>query len=874
MNGKLKDLLAGEERNYIIPFLWQRGETEAVIREELTRIREAGIRAVCVEARPHPDMLGPQWWRDMDIIMDEARRHSLKVWVFDDDHFPTGHAAGKVKEAPLEHQRQFMSERHIDARGPDPEATFLLRPFSILDGARPVGAVAARRDPVTGQLDGELIPIDLSTSVQDGVLYWPVPEGYWRIFLLMVTREGGDERRKDYLNPIVPESTQILIDTVYEAYYARYKDDFGVTFAGFFSDEPGFYNSKNSYDFASGLGQASMALPWREDLLELLEAEYGSNLRQHLPLLWHEGGPHTHAVRYAYMNVISKLYAEHFSGRIGKWCTEHGVEYIGHLIEDNNVHARLGCGAGHFFRALEGQNMSGLDVVLWQIVPGFDEMSFSWMGGETDSVFFQYGMTKLASSLGHIDPRKRGRTFCEIFGAYGWAEGLKLMKWLTDHMLVRGVNHFVPHAFSQKEFPDWDCPPHFYARGRNPQFRYYNLLNHYTNRLSHLLSDGRHVATAAVLYHAEAEWSGQYMLFQEPVKQLMQHQIDCDVLPADILLTSFATEGELAINQERYSCLIVPYSEALPVELISKLIELAASGLPIHFVDALPTRLSQSIASTDLLEQLKAGSNISVVPLLKLADTLRTNGMYEIGTTDWQPHLRTYQYRHEQMEVLMLFNEHPSDQLETHVKLPGEGLWLSYDAFSNELEYVGEGRDYGLDLRLSAYESFILLRVTTADVAELALRSRSALPPQATSSRLVEPAEWQVSLASSESYPVFDSWGALTSLRNMSSRELLPRFSGTIKYECEIACVEPHGPLWLDLGQVYETAEVWVNGKTAGVKLCAPYVWDISEFWMQGTNALVIEVTNTLAKDQQDWFSKFVQQEPSGMLGPVRLIRP
>lgn len=73
-------------------------------------------------------------------------------------------------------------------------------------------------------------------------------------------------------------------------------------------------------------------------------------------------------------------------------------------------------------------------------------------------------MTKLATSLGHLDPRKRGRTFCEIFGAYGWAEGLKLMKWLTDHMLVRGVNHFVPHAFSQKEFPDWDCPPHFYAR--------------------------------------------------------------------------------------------------------------------------------------------------------------------------------------------------------------------------------------------------------------------------------------------------------------------------------------------------------------------------------------------------------------------------
>ena len=95
-------------------------------------------------------------------------------------------------------------------------------------------------------------------------------------------------------------------------------------------------------------------------------------------------------------------------------------------------------------------------------------------------------------------------------------------------MLVRGVNHFVPHAFSQAAFPDPDCPPHFYARGHNPQYRFYHVLNRYTNRVSHLVSGGRHVASAAVLYHAEAEWSGAAMPFQLPVKVLLQHQIDCD----------------------------------------------------------------------------------------------------------------------------------------------------------------------------------------------------------------------------------------------------------------------------------------------------------------------------------------------------------
>jgi hypothetical protein len=61
---RLEEVLAGEEANYLLPFIWQRGEDEAVIRTEMARIDAAGIGAVCVEARPHPDFLGPRWWRD------------------------------------------------------------------------------------------------------------------------------------------------------------------------------------------------------------------------------------------------------------------------------------------------------------------------------------------------------------------------------------------------------------------------------------------------------------------------------------------------------------------------------------------------------------------------------------------------------------------------------------------------------------------------------------------------------------------------------------------------------------------------------------------------------------------------------------------
>ncbi|MBN2048146.1 MAG: hypothetical protein JW750_09910, partial [Anaerolineaceae bacterium] len=227
---RLDDVLRGQEDNYILPLYWQRGEEESVIRTEMEKIDAAGIGGVIVEARPHPDYIGERWWKDMDVIMDEARARGMKVWVFDDDHFPTGRAVGRVESAPQELKRLFLREAHMDAIGPAPDASFMVDNWFInprrgemsTEGITLVAAVAARRDAQGMRLTGEFI--NVTDRVQDGVLYWDVPEGRWRVFLLFLTPRGGAAQRVNYLNPIVPESTRILIDTVYEAHYQHYAD--------------------------------------------------------------------------------------------------------------------------------------------------------------------------------------------------------------------------------------------------------------------------------------------------------------------------------------------------------------------------------------------------------------------------------------------------------------------------------------------------------------------------------------------------------------------------------------------------------------------------------------------------------------------------
>ena len=75
-----------------------------------------------------------------------------------------------------------------------------------------------------------------------------------------------------------------------------------------------------------------------------------------------------------------------------------------------------------------------------------------------------------------------------------------------------------------------------------------------------------------------------------------------------------------------------------------------------------------------------------------------------------------------------------------------------------------------------------------------------------------------------------------------------------------------------DLGEVFELATVRLNGVDLGTRIAPPYVFPVPEGVVSGSNTIQIDVTNTLAKAQPDFFSAFAQQEPSGLLGPVKLV--
>jgi len=885
---RLNEVLANQGENYILPFFWQHGETEEVLREYMGAIQGCGIGAVCVECRPHPDFCGEQWWHDMDIILDEARTRGMKVWILDDAHFPTGQANGTMEHAPEELCKQYLYYNECDVAGPTPSVELDVFALSHrIKSPFDVPQVGFHRNPgrefsddkfaavVAAKADGK--GIDASTLVnlthlvdENGILYWDIPDGYWRIFVLYLTRNGMGATH--YINMVSKVSCYQQIKAVYEPHWEHYADDFGKTIAGFFSDEPPLGNASGGFE--NWIGKP-VPISWSDEVEAGLIERLGEDYLTKMPAIWFtsEADGETARMRYIYMDVITRLVEKDFSMQIGDWCAEHGVRYIGHTIEDNNQHARMGQSFGHQFRGVAGQHMGGIDCIGGQVLFG-GEHDFRG-GGSADGEFYHFLLGKLGSSHGHLDPRKEGNTMCELYGAYGWGAGTRLQKYVTDHLLVRGVNHFVPHAFTPKAFPDPDCPPHFYAHGYNPLYEGFGNLMRYMNRVSHLFSGGTAVAPVGLLYHAEAEWAGReegYMLMQKPARALMENQIDYEILWSDLFteIERFGTtfDGKtLTINGQDFRAVVVPYTRYVTRDFAAFVDKANKSGFPVLFVEGLPVKYCGENEAVKL-------DGCRVVTLSELPAVLRELGVYDVTLCHDFEGLRYYHYRHEN-DIYMFSNETTGDTFTGWVQLNTKGTPVFYNAMDNRMEAAEfEENENGVRVKLSLapYESTLICFNTDLEgqVVEKDLSKECILT-----------GPWDIcySDAMDRNFSKFNEAHSIGEIEDFESpAKRHPKFSGVVRYSCRFDGKD--APAVLELENAYEAAQLIVNGQKTPIRICPPYRFDLTGMLHDGENELSIDVFTTLERVvstlKPSWLDRPIMNSirpihPYGLIGKVRL---
>ena len=466
-----------------------------------------------------------------------------------------------------------------------------------------------------------------------------------------------------------------------------------------------------------------------------------------------------------------------------------------------------------------------------------------------------YVLGQLGASLAHQYPQMKGRAMCEEFGAYGWAEGCTMMKWISDFLLVRGINHFVPHAFSP-DYPDPDCPPHFGAEGHDPQFEGFTHLMKYTNQVAHLLYGGGHITSCAILYHAEGEWmnhQGGYMFTQVPAKALLDEHLCYDIICLETLEKATVEKGKLTVNGEHYGALVIPYARVLPKALAALTDKLTKEGVPVLYCDGKPTE--------------PADMSGEVVCKADLADRIRELGLSDITVEGNCPLLRHYHVKRDDADVFMLFNEDSVNTAKATVTPPVSGQFVRLRLIENGI-FADATEDGKVAVELLPGQSEILVFGSAA--AEMAHPSMPVLSDPVKETILTP--TYAIELADSEDLTVFYPYKTTDKLVNITAPTEKPSFSGLARYTFTLNLDEVPANAVLDLGRVGQTAKFMVNGTEAGIRITAPYSCPISYLLKKGENTITIEVANTLVGKVRDPFSHCMPITPSGLLGPVKLL--
>ena len=427
---------------------------------------------------------------------------------------------------------------------------------------------------------------------------------------------------------------------------------------------------------------------------------------------------------------------------------------------------------------------------------------------------------------------------CELFGAYGWTFGVRDMKWLTDFLLVRGVNRLVPHAFSMKEYPDPDCPPHFYAQGNNLQFKHFGDLMRYADRMCQRFSGGISGARTAILYPAECDWMGQCMEVEEPGRALDLRQVDFWVLPEDALCGGDLPEGM------RTDVLVIPESRFLTAQIASALVKRDAGS--VVFVNALPKWIPDAEPEEEhrLLEQLEC---CKVCPLDQLGEYCRGLGLCAGVAEPRFPQLHIYRYWKEGAWNHMVFNESDSETFSGTVTFPDGGQ---------------------AELTLHPYDSVVCCGGAVVET--------SSVPAPEQAEEILLNDGWHLTLKDVNGR--IEDCGELGSLAPVSADR--PGFAGVMCYEREVELDEAPAAAVLEAEWLYETADLYVDGCLAATRLTPPYRFDLGGALHPGVNKLRIEVAVPPIRDALNYdLGPFTPNrsvlEPTGMFGNIclKLVR-
>lgn len=527
---------------------------------------------------------------------------------------------------------------------------------------------------------------------------------------------------------------------------------------------------------------------------------------------------------------------------------------------------------------------------------------------------------KFATSSANTTGKKLVSSETATWLANHFKVSLSQVKPIVDESFTSGINHIfyhgIPYSPPHDTYPGWL----FYASTNfNQQSHFWNefrWLNSYVTRCQELLQTASADNEVLLYFPIHDIWhdaggkehvhllsvhaNAQELLFSNSfgklAKLLQQNGVGFDYI-SDLQITKahvntkgqIISEGGLA-----YKTIIIPQTAYLPFETLQALQRLQQKGAKIIFAEGLPQHIAGFLDWEKKELALKAFTqDKATIPLEKLPEVLAKNGV----RNEVLPQLGISFIRKTNANGTLYFISN-FDQKFQHgnitLKTNAQAVEL-FDAVNNRKGFVPfkriDANTISINIKLLAGQSLFIQTFKQAHQGAKWIDSN--LPAQQT---LVIDGPWQVDFL--EGQPFRPASYSTQKLESWTSRgdSTNGYFTGTARYSNTFKWTKKAQtqPIWLNLGNVRESATVKINGKIIGTAWCLPFRLAVPSEILKTENTIEIDVKNLSAnrmryidKQSHNW-KKFHdinivdiqykalepaqwQPEPSGLLSPVVL---
>lgn len=483
---------------------WNCQVTENLVKEQLPYFQEMGMGGCIIHARTglKTPFMGEEFLRLVSLCTEEAKRLGMKIWLYDDDRWPSGYGGGLVTE-----KREYRAGYLVISTWKKEEFAGNTLPgkYGRLD--------------LTHHGNGELAALYKSAGRKGDQTYYV----YWEKMEDTPWFNG-----QAYVDTMNPEAVRAFLDRIYKPFMQQA----GQQVEGIFTDEPQVLYKRFYQEEEQREGVWTAVLPFGRELKEAFEIRTKNSFWDALPLILWDEGDLGDGMRYWYHRICLEQFAGACCDQVGKWCRDHGTILAGHLRGEGSLESQT-ASLGEAMRNYREFQIPGVDILC-------DKREYNTLK-QCQSVVRQMGRTGMCS---------------EMYGVTGWDFSYAAHKLQGDWQAALGVTHRIHHLawMSMEGEAKRDFPASIFYQ--LPWYRQYWKLETYFGRLSMVLERGKPRVRIGVIHPIESFW----MAFGVKGKQQRREDLEqaferlTRTLLTGLWDFDFISEALLEQQEERRQC--------------------------------------------------------------------------------------------------------------------------------------------------------------------------------------------------------------------------------------------------------------------------------------------------------------------------------